>query len=42
MSKVFSCADDRGVKTYYQDTGSIHLSYDDVHKVVGRCKGNMG
>ena len=25
MNKVFSCADDCGVKIYYQDTGSIHL-----------------
>ena len=36
MNKVFSCADDCGVKIYYQDTDSIHLNYKDVHKVVKR------
>ena len=34
MNKVFSCADDCGVKIYYQDTDSIHLNYGDDHKVV--------
>ena len=38
MNKVFSCADDVGIKIYYQDTDSIHLNYDDVHKVVERYK----
>ena len=36
MNKVCSCADDCGVKIYYQDTDSMHLNYDDVHKVVER------
>ena len=34
MNKVFSCADDCELKTYYQDTDSSHLNYDDVPKVV--------
>ena len=34
MNKVFSCADDCGVKAFYQDTDSTHLNYDDVDKVV--------
>ena len=34
MNKVFSCADYCDVKTYYQDTDSIHLNYEDVDKVV--------
>ena len=34
MNKVFSCASDLEVKTYHQDTDSIHLTYDDVDKVV--------
>ena len=38
MNKVFSCADDDNIKIYYQDTGSIHLNYDDVDKVVARYK----
>ena len=36
MDKVFSCADDCAIKVYYQDTGSIHLNYDDVPKTVDR------
>ena len=36
MHKVFSCADDVGVKIYYQDTDSIHLNYGDVPKIVER------
>ena len=38
MNKVFSCADDVGIKIYYQDTDSIHLNYDDVPKIVARYK----
>ena len=34
MNKVFSCADDCGVNTYYQDTDSVHSNYDGVDKVV--------
>ena len=34
MNKVFSCADDCDVKIYYQGIDSIHLNYEDVHKVV--------
>ena len=40
MNKVFSCADDCGVKIYYQGTDSIHLNYDDVDKTVKRYKKN--
>ena len=42
MYKVFSCADDCGVKFYYQDTDSIHLNYDDVDKVVKGYKEKYG
>ena len=42
MNKVFSCADDCGVQIYYQDTGSTHLNYYDVHKIVGRYNGKYG
>ena len=42
MNKVFSCADDCGAKIYYQDTDPIHLNYDDVDKVVKRCKEKYG
>ena len=38
MNKVFSCADNLGIKIYYQDTDSIHLNYDDVPKIVERYK----
>ena len=38
MGKVFSCADDLNIKVYYQDTDSIHLNYEDVDKIVERCK----
>ena len=38
MNKVFSCADDCSIRTYYQDTDSIHLNYDDVDKVGQRYK----
>ena len=34
MNKVFGCADDCSIKTYYQDTGNIHLNYDDVDELV--------
>ena len=34
INKVFSCAYDCSIEIYYQDTGSIHLNYDDVYKVV--------
>ena len=42
MNKVFSCADDCGIKLYYQDTDSVHLKYDDVPKVVKRYKETYG
>ena len=38
MNKVFSCADDLGINTYYQDTDSIYLNYDDVPKMVEQYK----
>ena len=38
MNKMFSCADDCNVNIYYQDTGSIHLNYDDVDQIVERYK----
>ena len=41
MDKVFSCADDCAIKTYYQDTHSIHLNYDGVDTVVKIYKENM-
>ena len=34
MNKVFDVSNDCGVKTYYQDTDSTHLNYDDVDKHV--------
>ena len=33
MNSVFSCADDCGVNSYYQDTYPIHLNYEDVDKL---------
>ena len=30
---MFSCADDCAIKICYQDTGSIHLNYEDVDKI---------
>ena len=42
MNKVFSCADDCDVKTYYQDAGSIHLNYDDVDTAAERYKQEYG
>lgn len=33
MNRLMCCADDIGVKIYYQDTDSIHLAYEDVEKV---------
>ena len=41
MNTVFSCADDCGVKTYYQDTDGRHSNCDGVPKVVKRYKENM-
>ena len=38
MNKVFSCCDGCSIEIYYQDTDSLHLSYDDVDKVVERRK----
>ena len=38
MNEVFSCADDLGIKIYYQDAGNIHLNYNEVDKVVARYK----
>ena len=42
MNKAFSCADDLNIKIYYQDTDSIHLSYDGVDRIVDRCNGKYG
>ena len=42
MNKVFSCADDCGVNIYYQDTYSIHLNYEDVHKLENIYKDKYG
>ena len=42
MNKMFSCADDCEMEIYYQGTGSIHLNYDDVPKVVKIYKGAYG
>ena len=42
MHKVFSCYSDCGVKLYYRDTDSIHLTYDDVDKVVERYNDKYG
>ena len=41
MNKVLSCSDDLNIRTYYQDTYSIHLNYDDVDKTVKRYKENV-
>ena len=38
MNKVVDVSNDCGVKTYYRDTDSIHLNYDDVDKHVTRYK----
>ena len=42
MKGVFGCAGDLSIKTYYQDTDSIHLNYDDVDKIAGRFKEEYG
>ena len=42
MNRVFGSAADIGVKIYYQDTGSIHLNYEDVDKVVKGYKEEYG
>ena len=42
MNKIFSCADDCGVKIYYQDTDSIHLNYGDVDKTENRYNEKYG
>ena len=42
MNKVFSCADGCNIKTYYQDTYSIHLNYADVGKVGNSYKAKYG
>ena len=42
MNKVFSWADDCGVKIYYQDTDSTHLHYGDVDKADKRYKEKYG
>ena len=34
MNKVFDVSNDCGVKIDYQDTGSIHLNYDDANRIV--------
>ncbi len=36
MNRLMTCADDIGVKIYYCDTDSIHLSYEDVAKVEAK------
>ena len=41
MNRVFSCADDCDIKTFYKDTDSIHLDYDDVPLAVKRYTENM-
>ena len=42
MDKVFSCADDCDVKTWYPDTDPIHLNFDDVPIVVTSYKEKYG
>ena len=42
MNKAFSCADDCGIKIYYQATDSIHVDYDDVPLVVEGYKEKYG
>ena len=42
MNKVFPCCDDCSIKLYYQATDSIHLNYDDVNKMVEKCKQQYG
>ena len=42
MNKVFSCAGDCGVRTYYRYTGSTHLNYGDVDNVAKRYKEKYG
>ena len=42
VNNVFSCADDCGIKIYYQDTGSIHLNYDGVDKIENGYKEKYG
>ena len=41
MIKVSSCADDLGIKIYYQETDSIHLNYDEVDQLVNRYNKNI-
>ena len=38
MNKVLNCAGDLNIKTYYQDTDSIHMNYDDVPRLCGYYK----
>ena len=38
MNEVVSCADDLGLKFYYQDTDSIHMNYAYVDNIVNRYK----
>ena len=42
MSKVFSCAGDCDINTYYPDTDSINLNYGDVDKIENRYKEKYG
>ena len=42
MNKVFSCADDCDIKTYHQDTASIHFNYEDVDKIENVYKEKFG
>ena len=42
MGRVFDCAKYCNVKRYYQGTGSIHLNYGDVDKIVENYKDKYG
>ena len=42
MNKVFSCAGDRDINIYYQDTDSTHLNCDDVDKIENEYKEKYG
>ena len=41
VNKVFDVSNDCGVKIYYQDTGSIHLRFDGVDRIVKGYKQNV-
>ena len=42
MNRVCGCSSERGVKTYYQYTDSIHLKYDDADTIVNRYEQKYG